>query len=442
MNTKGSFFSNSLITLTRQVASIVIGITLISVLGRTLGKEGYGEYTLITYVPLMIMTFLNLGLNSSTIYFVSREKYSLREIFNTNVIMAGLLSLSGILIGTIVMFMFKESKFEELNLALLFASLFALPFMLGMIFLQTIFQGQQKFKTFNTALLIQQMGTVVSVLILVFLMDLGLEAAVFSFGFGYFCSVTYCLMNLFLKDKLKLDFHSFSKTYLKEAVTYGIKAHISNVMTFLNYRLDIFLLGFFLGKGPVGIYSAAVNIGERLSIFSQSISSVLLPRISSSTETIDRNKITGLVTRIMTLFMILLGVAVFILSDFIFDVLLNNEYESSSLMLQLLIPGIVVLAVEKLLSNDLAGRGKPELNMYVSIFNVVLNVILNLILIPSIGMKGAAIASTITYILSFVIKVIIYSRETKVTPFSLLILRKADIILLRNTAKKLTKSFM
>ncbi|MGG1630942.1 flippase [Rossellomorea sp. NRS-1567] len=442
METKSSFFSNSLITLTRQLASIVIGITLISVLGRTLGKEGFGEYTLITYVPLMIMTFLNLGLNSSTIYFVSREKYSLKEIFNTNVLMAILLSVLGIVIGTIVMFMFKESKFDELNLSILFASLFALPFMLGMIFLQTIFQGQQKFRTFNTALLIQQLGTVVSVLVLVLLLDLGLEAAVFSFGIGYFCSVTYCLIILLTVEKLKLSFRSFSKTYLKESVSYGIKAHISNVMTFLNYRLDIFFLGFFLGKGSVGIYSAAVNIGERLSIFSQSISSVLLPRISSSKETLDRNRITALVTRIMTLFMILLGCAVFVLSDFIFDVILNNEYESSSLMLQLLIPGIVVLAVEKLLSNDLAGRGKPELNMYVSIFNVVLNVILNLILIPSIGIKGAAIASSITYILSFMIKVIIYSRETKVKPLELLVLKKSDVLLLSGTVKKLAKSFM
>ncbi|QHE63372.1 oligosaccharide flippase family protein [Rossellomorea vietnamensis] len=442
METKNSFFSNSLITLTRQLASIVIGITLISVLGRTLGKDGYGEYTLITYVPLMIMTFLNLGLNSSTIYFVSRRKYSLKEIFNTNVLMALLLSLIGIIIGTVVLYLFKESKFDELDLSLLFASFFALPFMLGMIFLQTIFQGQQKFKTFNTALLIQQLGTVISVLIFVLLLDLGLQAAVFSFGIGYFCSVTYCLIILFTVEKLQLNFRSFSKTYLKESVTYGIKAHISNVMTFLNYRLDIFFLGFFLGKGSVGIYSAAVNIGERLSIFSQSISSVLLPRISSSEETVDRNRITALVTRIMTLFMILLGLVVFILSDFIFDVILNSEYESSSLMLQLLIPGIVVLAVEKLLSNDLAGRGKPELNMYVSIFNVVLNVILNLILIPSIGIKGAAIASSITYILSFMIKVIIYSRETKVKPFELLILRKSDVLLLSNTAKKLAKSFM
>lgn len=435
---KNTFLSNSIITLTRQVVSIVIGILLLVIIARALGPEGQGKYTLITYLPLMLMTFLNLGLNTSTIYFVSKKEIELKEAFVTSVLSAVFLALISVVIGIVTIFLMGESKFSAIDASLLYLSLCALPFMFLMIFLQTIFQGIQNFKLFNTVLVVQQFGTLFSLVLLLFVFKLELEGAILSFILGYFLSVLYSIIMLFRVYKIDFSIRYFSWEYVKKAISYGLKTHTSNVMTFLNYRLGVLLVGVFISPAAVGIYTVAVNLGEKISIFSQSFSQVLLPRIASSKLEEDRNKITATVSRFIMAFIICVSLAIYLFTDLIFWVF-GEEYRDSSHILQLLLPGLTVLAVEKILSNDLAGRGRPDLNMYVSFVNVGLNVVLNLLLIPQYGVRGAAIASSLTYIVSFIIKILIYRKVTKQPIKEFLLIKGSDIKMVMSLAKKMKR---
>jgi O-antigen/teichoic acid export membrane protein len=436
--TQNSFLKNSVITLTRQFVSILIGILLLIILARFLGSSGQGKYSLITLLPLMLLTFLNFGLNTSTIYYVSKKEINLNQAFNTNFFVALLLAALSIAIGIIVIFLLGNNKFENVEQSLLFLSLAAIPFMFLMSFLQTIFQGLQNFKMFNSILVVQQMSNLLLVILLVVIFHLNLEGAIIAFIFGYLLTVLFILYILVYKYNVKINFKEINRMYLMKSIKYGLKAHISNVMTFLNYRLDILLLGYFINPAAVGIYVVAVNVGERLSIFSQSISSVLLPRVASEENEMIKNNLTSLVSRTLLLLIVFVSFVLFLVSDMIFSIFFGEQYSQSSLILKVLLPGLTLLAVEKLLSNDLAGRGKPELNMYVSFFNVFFNVCLNLFFIPKLGALGAGISSTLTYVTSFVIKVVIFRRETGQSISSLLIIKKQDLQLYKNVFRKFT----
>ncbi|HJV16872.1 MAG TPA: oligosaccharide flippase family protein [Bacillales bacterium] len=433
---ENSFLSNSIITLTRQVVSIVIGVIILYILAKGLGPAGQGNYTLITYLPIMLMTFLNFGFNSSTVFFISRKKVDVNSAFSTNIILGIGLALISMLIGDIVIHIMAATKFKNIDSNLLQLSLLALPGMFLMIFLQTILQGIQHFKSFNTALVVQQFSTLFFLIVFLFISHLGLMGAILSFTFGYIFAVIYMIVFLVKFANVSFSFKSFSFEHFKEMTIYGLKSHISNVMTFLNYRLDVLLLGYFLTEYFVGIYTVAVSLGERLSIFSQSFSQVLLPRVAASNIEEDRNKITSILSRTILSLVIFVSVCIILFSDIVFRLFLP-DYLKSSLLLKLLLPGLTFLTVEKILSNDLAGRGKPELNMYVSFFNVAFNVILNLFLIPAIGVAGAAIASSITYISSFIIKAILFKSVTKVKFSDFLLLKKSDFVLLKKVYQNL-----
>ncbi|TLS38493.1 flippase [Pseudalkalibacillus caeni] len=421
-----SFARDSFITLTRQVTSIFIGVLLLVVLARFLGPDGQGKYALIILLPQMLMTFLNMGVNTSTIYYVSKGEIDLHSVFKNNLIIGGVLSLIGLLIGLLVILFFSDRLFSGTPSYLLFISLIGLPFMILNIFFQTIFQGLQNFKFFNTILIVTQMSTLAFIALFIIVFDFGLAGSIVAFILGHIGTTAFILYLLFNKEGLKLRKSILSKQYMKQSLTYGLKAHVSNVMTFLNYRADIILLGFFIGPAAVGIYVVAVNIGERLSIFAQSISSVLLPKISSLKDDLERNQLTSIISRNVLAFILIGSLSVFFLSDFVIDLLFDPRYEESSPLLKLLLPGIAVLSVEKILSNDIAARGKPELNMYVSFFNVPFNVVLNVILIPQIGVSGAAIATSVTYIISFIIKIAIFKKVTGEDYANFLFIQKSD----------------
>ncbi|WP_257350245.1 flippase [Pseudalkalibacillus decolorationis] len=437
MKSNNSFAKNSLITITRQFLSILLGMFLLVLLANYLGKTGQGKYTLIILLPQLLMTFLNMGINTSTIYYVSKDEIDLNSAVKNNLFVGVFLSSIAVIVGIIITFFFSEQFFEDTSNMLLLISLIGLPFMFLNIYFQTIFQGLQQFGIFNTILIITQLGTLCFVTLFVVIMEQGLKGAVISFILGHFITTISIIYVLYKKYHFRYKKGILSLVYFKKSVLFGLKAHISNVMSFLNYRVDILLLGYFINPAAVGIYVIAVNIGERLSIFAQSLSSVLLPRIASVNNDIDRNRVTAILTRNFLVFIVLISLSIFLFADILIDVFFSEDYEESSLLLRWLLPGIAALSVEKLLSNDIAGRGKPELNMYVSIFNVLFNIGLNLYMIPTYGVVGAAASTTLTYLQSLVIKVFLYKKVTNERYHNFLLIQKKDIYLYTRILKQL-----
>jgi O-antigen/teichoic acid export membrane protein len=446
MTKPNSFLKNSYITLVRQFTSIVIGTLLIIIIARTLGPELQGNYALITNFPAILMMFINLGINISTVYYVSRQEIDPGESFFNNLIIGVVLSFIGIIAGFISIYFFGDKLFKDIDdYSYVYFILIAIPFMLLNTFFQTIFQGIQDFKVFNTILVITQITNLLLVVFLIVLFDFGLMGALIAFISGHALTLLFILIFSVKKFNLTRKNLRLNIPYLRKSFHYGFKSYMSNLVTFMNYRINIYLLGFFVGNGAVGLYFTALTLGEKLSVFTQSISSVLLPRIAAMGTEEERNHLTSIVSRFTLVFMLVLSVVIFFTIDFLAPVL-GHEYKETPFFLKILLPGISLLAVEKLLSNDLAARGKPEINMNVSIFNVIFSTILNVILIPQYGATGAAIATSISYSLSFIIKAVIFKKVTGEPFAKFLVFKKEDATLVKKMLlrqkifKKLIKS--
>ena len=103
---------------------------------------------------------------------------------------------------------------------------------------------------------------------------MGVFGAVLSFAMSQFLMLLASFY--FLKFYYNLLLPSqVSMNYAKDSLIFGLKGHISNVLSFINYRIDIFIIAYFLDDIAVGIYSVAVLISERIWLVSQSVSSVL-----------------------------------------------------------------------------------------------------------------------------------------------------------------------
>ncbi|WHX40245.1 flippase [Mesobacillus sp. AQ2] len=431
MTKPNSFLKNSYITLVRQFTSIVIGTLLIIIIARMLGPELQGNYALITNFPAILMMFINLGINISTVYYVSRQEIDPGESFFNNLIIGVVLSLIGIIAGFISIYFFGDKLFKDLDdYSYVYFILIAIPFMLLNTFFQTIFQGIQDFKVFNTILVITQITNLLLVVVLIVLFDFGLMGALIAFISGHALTLLFILVFSVKRFNLTRKNLRLNIPYLRKSFHYGFKSYMSNLVTFMNYRINIYLLGFFVGNGAVGLYFTALTLGEKLSVFTQSISSVLLPRIAAMGTEEERNHLTSIVSRFTLVFMLVLSVVIFFTIDFLAPVL-GHEYKETPFFLKILLPGIALLAVEKILSNDIAARGKPEINMYVSIFNVIFSTILNVFLIPMYGATGAAIATSISYSLSFIIKAVFFKRVTGEAFNKFLLFKREDFSLVK-----------
>ena len=424
-------FYNSALTVIRQVLSICFGIIATMIIARTLGTEGQGQYTLAILLPTLLYTLFNSGLSTSTVYFLAKKKYSDIDIYSTNLLTSFLLSILSILLGILVVFFFKDHFFENINKQLLFYSLLILPIIFTQKNLPTIFQAKEEFKKFNIIILLNQLGLLIFSIFFVWVLKLGVLGAIFSFASAQLLMLIVTFYFLYKSYGLLLP-QKYSLSYLKDSFYFGFKSHFSNVLTFLNYRLDVFLIAYYMDDSAVGLYSIAVILSERIWTVSQSVSTVLFARISQLNDNVSKNKFTSLASR-NTLFISLIGGSILaLLSNWIIIILFGNNFSESILPFLCLLPGVIIFSFGRVLSNDFIGRGYPEINTYIAIIIAFTNLILNLWLIPLYGIKGAAISTSISYTFDVIIKSIVFSRKNSIPYSEFIIMKFSDFELYKN----------
>ncbi|MDG1916661.1 MAG: flippase [Flavobacteriales bacterium] len=436
---KKGVFHNSVLTLIRQVLSIGFGLLATMIIARVLGAEGQGKYTLAILLPTLLYTLLNSGLSASTVYFIGKGKYTDDEVYSTNLLSSLLLSAFSMLVGGVIVLFFKEYFFEGLASQLLVYTLLILPLIFLQRNLQTIFQGKEEFEKFNLIVILNQFGLLFFSFVFLYVLDLGLIGAIFSFASSqlimlfasfYFLHQSY---GLFWPKK-------YSIQYFKEGLTFGVKGHLSNVLSFVNYRIDMFLIAYFIDDVAVGIYSIAVLLVERVWLVSQSVSTVLFARVANLNTDLERNRFTSLAARNTFFITFLGGLFLAIFSHWIIVILFGDEYVNSIIPFLYMIPGVVIFSLGKVLANDFTGRGYPEINTYIAFVVALTNFGLNIWLIPTYGIKGAALATSTSYILDSTIKSIVFSIKNKVSILDIVIIKMSDFQLYKTEFLKLYKS--
>ena len=434
---KGVFY-NSFLTVIRQVLSIIFGLFAMIIIARVLGSSGQGQYTLAILLPTMLYTLLNSGLSISTVFYIGQKKYSDCQIYSTNLFTSLLLSIASIFIGLIIIFFFKDYFFESLTVKLLLYTLLIIPLLFTQKNLQTIFQGKEDFEKFNMIVILNQLGLLLFAILFVLVLDMGVFGAVLSFAMSQFLMLLASFYFLKVYYNLLLP-SQVSMIYAKDSLIFGLKGHISNVLSFINYRIDIFIIAYFLDDIAVGLYSVAVLISERIWLVSQSVSSVLFARVANLSDDAERNKFTSLASRNTLLITFVGGLILALVCNWFINLFFGESYSQSVIPFLYLIPGVVIFSMSKVLANDFIGRGYPQINTYIAFVTALCNLGLNFWLIPKYGIKGAAIATTSSYLLDALMKSCYFSFKNNISFSEFYIIKFSDLTLYKNQINKYLK---
>ncbi|MGQ9628682.1 MAG: oligosaccharide flippase family protein, partial [Anaerolineae bacterium] len=351
----GTFARGTTVTLSSGVLSLLIGVGTSVILARVLGPEGKGIYALAALLPSLIVTFGNLGIGPATVYYVARGEFRRQEILGNNVLLSLGVGGIGVLAGLVVALFFREAVFPGVSPGYLLLALVLVPVDIFFSYVRYVLLGAQRIKEFNYVQIAQ------SALFLGFiaLALLGLKAGVT--GAILAGLLTWLLVDALVFHLAKKVAGGFdvkpSASYMKRAATYGIQAHLSNILGFLNYRVDMFLVNGFLGPAAVGLYAVGVGLVEKLWMISQAASTVLFPRVAAETEEQRRKEFTPLVARTVLWTTGLGALALALLSRWIVLLLYSEAFLPAVGALQALLVGIVALSAGRVLANDISGRG-------------------------------------------------------------------------------------
>jgi O-antigen/teichoic acid export membrane protein len=97
----------------------------------------------------------------------------------------------------------------------------------------------------------------------------------------------------------------------------------------------------------------------------------------------------------------------------------------------LLMPGVWIFSMGKLLAVYIASENRPEIGTYIALVALVATVIFDLVLIPALGITGAAIASSLSYSVSSLLLLVMFLRMSKLTWRQTMIIQRADWVYIR-----------
>jgi len=404
----GQFARNVALTFVSKVLTLIIGVGASVLIARVLGPEGKGIYAMAILLPTLIITFTHLGIGLASVYYVAQRRYPREEILGNNIILAVMIGAVGVFGGLIVSIFFGQEVFPGVAKGYLLLALALIPINLFFTYLENILLGAQRIKEFNYVAIIHEVLFFAFIVIALWTLRIGVVGAILAGVLAWL--VTDIVLFLWARKVAGGVSLRWNRNYMKQASTYGVQAHLGNILGFLNLRLDMFFVNAFLNPGAVGFYSIGVGLVEKLWLISQAAGTVLFPKVAAETDEHRRKKFTPLVAR-TTLWITALGALVLVfLSRWIVVLLYSKAFLPSVSALQALLVGIVALSGGRVLANDFAGRGRPMLNTYVGMLTLVTNVILNIVWIPKYGINGAAWASTVSYSLTLVARLFLYCR--------------------------------
>jgi O-antigen/teichoic acid export membrane protein len=410
------------ITFFIQLIVFFVGVGNNVILSRWLGPEMLGVYVSVIVIIELVYKLVNPGLDASAIYFISNRRFDFKKYAGTFFTNAIIVVLFGILLLSIIPGINFFSSLIKTNLNEISESFYA-AFFYFFAFLMYEYGmkvplGLQQFKFYNKVQVVKPILLFILLIIVSILFYPDISIVLILAGISFLIPAIVYWRRAF-PFKLKWE-----KEISNASVRYGLKVMVGNILQYLNYRADIILIGFFLTQAEVGWYYIAVVIAERLLFLTQATATILLPAASGSEE--QREK-TPLLSRVNFSVVLTGSVIIGISAYWIVPLLFSTQYVNSVLPLVIILPGIISLSVSKLLSADLSARGLPQYSMYVSIVNFILNIVLNLILIPKIGIAGAALSSAVSYSAALIFQAYVFKRITGISSKDLLLLKKGDL---------------
>jgi O-antigen/teichoic acid export membrane protein len=274
----------------------------------------------------------------------------------------------------------------------------SVPLNILVSYLMALFTGLERFRLRAWLALSNQLLSLLCILLFAFFFGKTPELALLGTQVGLLLSAL--LSAFYLREPLQgaWDVRRAGRR-LGASLSLGLRGMFGNLATFFNYRLDVFVVNYFLDTTQVGLYTVGVLVSEALWQIPQAAALALLPR-TARTADIDSTKFTCVVLRQVILISSVTGLVLAVTCPFLVPLVFGAKFAPSIPVIWWLLPGIVALSTSKVISADLAARGKPEYSMTFAFVALAVTVVLDFLLIPRMGIAGAALASSVAYTLN------------------------------------------
>lgn len=378
------------------------------ILGRELGPNGLGIYTLAFTIYLFGMQFAAFGIGSALIKYVAElgdEHRKVKEHVSAG--FAGSL-ISGFLMAIILYLasnFIANSIFHIVELTeFLHIIAFCLPFIALQKMVLGTLNGLGKMQLYAFVNIFQNISVLILSVFFVFILNAGVKGAIY--GLVLPTILTSLLSIILIKDLLLVSSFAFIGS-IKNVVWCGFYVVLANSIGMVNTQIDSLMVGYFMDAVYVGYYGVAIIIVQGITLIPNSVHTAIAPSIAYYYGKFEYQKTIKLIEK--TMIKVFIVILFFSLSLVLFGksliiLLFTSDFILAYHPLLILLVGYSIYSPVHSVDCALLGMGKVNILYKIALICAIFNIILNALLIPKYEIIGAATSTTISIVLMSILK--------------------------------------
>jgi O-antigen/teichoic acid export membrane protein len=382
----------------------VINLLIAVILSQYLGPEGKGIQSLIITTITFVLVFANLVGGATLVYLVPRHSASLLILPSYAwTILIALASYFILLLFPVV----EPSFIIHICILSVLNSISAIN--------TSILTGKEKISTANLVSLVQPIVLIISMFTLFTLTEkpgIGeyIIALYLAFGISALISFGY-----YHKHCGRIGIYRMAeyRVIIIEMIRFGILNQVAHITQMLSFRLSFYVLDRYHGEAAVGVYSNGISLAESIWLISKSISLVQYARISNIENRAEAALLTVRLIKFSFFASLFLLIPLMVLPVSFYTWIFGEGFSETRLVIRTLAAGVLVYNFSILAGHYFSGTGRYQVNAVSSSLGLIASIILYFTLIPEFGLAGAGWATSLSYLITTIILMILFNKENK-----------------------------
>ncbi len=384
---------NTIWNLFGKVTRIFFGVFVSLWVARYLGPSKFGILSYAQSFVGIFIVFANLGLDKITVRELVKGNEKKNLILGTVFwlkLFGGFIALLFLTIGVVL------STHEILTRIVVFtigASMIFQSFDVIDYFFQ--YKVSTKFVAYSNII-----ALIASSLLKIYLIIS--QASLIYFGMAYLVEAMFlaiALMYFYVRNSSSMFNWKFTKAIAIRLLKDSWPMIFSGLAVSLYMKLDQLMIKELLGNEEVGYYGAAVKLSEIWLFITVAITSSLYPAIINAkkkSEELYRKRLQKMF-QILVLIALSISIVISLFSTELIKLTFGNEYEPSAKILLIYVWSNIFVFLNNGSWNWYITENLQKLASIRLAIGAVVNIVLNIIFIQTYGIKGAALATILSY---------------------------------------------
>ncbi|THE62917.1 flippase [Salinadaptatus halalkaliphilus] len=390
-------------TLVSRAIYMLSSALLMFILARVLNPDGYGALYWAIGILMVVQLFADLGLGKSTARYISEYSetdegqipYLLRSAITYKLIVLAAVSFALLLLHEHIAIVLGDpsaTPFLAVGVLFVIAQSFS-------SFSMMAFQGLNRLGYSAAVQAVSGATRLVFAVTFVFL-GFGALGALYGYIVGYALAGAFGLLVLYIGFYRHYDqADAYEDGLSRRLAEYSVPLTATRSANVIDKRIDVVLVGVFLTPAAVGFYQLGKQITDFVLAPAESLGFTISPNFGEQKASDQLQQARRIYEESLTHTMLVYVPAavgiVLVAEPFIGMVF--PEYAGAVVVLQVLAGFMVLQAITNLTSDSLDYLGRARSRAIAKGATSIANFGLNLVLIPTIGVVGAAIATVATH---------------------------------------------